>query len=1027
MAGAELSNGLREALVENLNNILSPQADVRRAAEEQIHVLEVTEEFGVHLVELTLDRNGPLPIRQLASVLLKQYVEAHWCTDSEKFRVPECPEYAKAKIKELLPHGLHEPISKVRSSVAYAISAIAHWDWPENWCGLFDLLMAALKTGEEAPVHGAMRVLTEFSRDLTDQHIPQVAPVILPEMYRIFCEEEKYGIRTRGRAVEIFSTLANLICMMGEYNRSLAKTLLYPTLPAFTQALVKGLQTMDGFTSDSGLKKEILSALTVLMKNVPKQMGQYLGEVLGPVWQTLTSSADTYVNTTVNAREDADDPVDSDGEVLGFENLVFTIFEFVHALVETTKHKQMVKQGIADLIYYILLYMQITEDQIENWSNNPDAFVEDEDEDSFAYSVRISAQDLLLALCQELAEDCGQGLVVAVGRHLERATTQRSAGDPAWWKTHEAVMLALGSVRDLILDQVAKGQLQFDLTNFIQSVVLADLDPNSSPFLAGRALWCGSRFGQAITPEMLEQFLQATVSALKDSPNPIIKVSGVRAVWGFCEFLKGSGNPGALQPYLPAILDGLVTLATQASSEVLSLILETCCIVVSVDSNFTAANVGRISTLCLAVFIKANNDPVLVALVQDVVRELCQNPGCTTTLQTKFIPTLASILNASTDKVPPGMQAVALDMLEVMVRSSSPPLGEPLINVAFPAVVQRTLNTDDNSTLQNGGECLRAYISVAPDQVLAYHDPEGRSGLQYVVQVASQLLSPATSEHTATFVGRLITVLIRRAGDHLGDNLDLLLRAVLSKLQGAESLTVVQNLVLVYAQLVHSQLDGVLNFLAGVPGPSGQSALHFVLTQWCSKQHLFFGAYEGKVSAVALAKLLEHGVTSNDTRLQDIIVQGDQVFSPEGRVRTRSQRVVRPEQWTQVPVLIKIFKLLINELANAIDSNLTKDDDEVSESEDECWEDDEEDGQTNGDSALATMFPPASGYPSYDADTVDDEDDPDAVSDPLYSLDLQQYLTTFISTFAQHPAFPVFIPHLNPHEREVLQGIGVVC
>lgn len=69
-------------------------------------------------------------------------------------------------------------------------------------------------------------------------------------------------------------------------------------------------------------------------------------------------------------------------------------------------------------------------------------------------------------------------------------------------------------------------------------------------------------------------------------------------------------------------------------------------------------------------------------------------------------------------QVPPGMQAVALDMLEVMVRSSSPPLGEPLINVAFPAVVQRTLNTDDNSTLQNGGECLRAYISVAPDQVM---------------------------------------------------------------------------------------------------------------------------------------------------------------------------------------------------------------------------------------------------------------------------------------------------------------------
>ena len=34
--------------------------------------------------------------------------------------------------------------------------------------------------------------------------------------------------------------------------------------------------------------------------------------------------------------------------------------------------------------------------QIRLWSNNPDQFVEDEDEDSFSYSVRISAQDLLL-------------------------------------------------------------------------------------------------------------------------------------------------------------------------------------------------------------------------------------------------------------------------------------------------------------------------------------------------------------------------------------------------------------------------------------------------------------------------------------------------------------------------------------------------------------------------------------------------------------------------------------------------------
>ena len=63
------------------------------------------------------------------------------------------------------------------------------------------------------------------------------------------------------------------------------------------------------------------------------------------------------------------------------------------------------------------------------------------------------------------------------------------------------------------------------------------------------------------------------------------------------------------------------------------------------------------------------------------------------------------------------MQSVALDMLEVMIRSSCTPLSEPLMNAAFPSVVQRTLQTDDLSTLQNGGECLRAYVSVSPEQV----------------------------------------------------------------------------------------------------------------------------------------------------------------------------------------------------------------------------------------------------------------------------------------------------------------------
>lgn len=53
----------------------------------------------------------------------------------------------------------------------------------------------------------------------------------------------------------------------------------------------------------------------------------------------------------------------STGEVLGFENLVFSIFEFVHTLLEN-KFKGTVKKALPELIYYIILYMQITEEQV---------------------------------------------------------------------------------------------------------------------------------------------------------------------------------------------------------------------------------------------------------------------------------------------------------------------------------------------------------------------------------------------------------------------------------------------------------------------------------------------------------------------------------------------------------------------------------------------------------------------------------------------------------------------------------------
>lgn len=109
-------------------------------------------------------------------------------------------------------------------------------------------------------------------------------------------------------------------------------------------------------------------------------------------------------------------------------------------------------------------------------------------------------------------------------------------------------------------------------------------------------------------------------------------------------------------------------------------------------------------------------------------------------------------------------------------------------------------------------------------------------------------------------------------------------------------------------------------------------------------------------SCLALCKLVECALVSQDQRLNNIQVQGDLVTSPSTNqstgMRTRARAAQEPaEQWTSIPLLVKIYKLLINELSNCIEQRLaecgeeddTLDDDEGEGGED-GWEDVEEGG-----------------------------------------------------------------------------------
>lgn len=192
-------------------------------------------------------------------MLLKKYVDEHWCFSPDEDQTKLlATDQAKHAIKTILPKGLYSNNSKIRNTVAYTISSIAGYDWPQDWIELFDIIVSCL-AGNEDSVHGAMQVLVEFTYELEDR-VKDVGPIILSEIYRIFTSDTSFTVKTRSCSIDILNSL--LKCTNTHVDPKDQGSFLNPVLPAFMEKMIQGLTVPNGPTSNFNLKTEIIKVFT---------------------------------------------------------------------------------------------------------------------------------------------------------------------------------------------------------------------------------------------------------------------------------------------------------------------------------------------------------------------------------------------------------------------------------------------------------------------------------------------------------------------------------------------------------------------------------------------------------------------------------------------------------------------------------------------------------------------------------------------------------------------------------------------
>ncbi|XP_056841676.1 uncharacterized protein LOC108856479 [Raphanus sativus] len=973
--------------------------------------------------ETSLNQASLQPVTvYLAAVLLKQFIKKHWRENEEDFEYPLVSNEEKALIRGLLMGSLDDSHRKICTAISMDISSIATYDWPEDWPELLPFLLKLISDQNNINgVHGALRCLALLSGDLDDKDVPTLVPVLFPCLHAVVSSPQSYDKYMRGKALSIFySCISVLGAMSGVYKTettSLVTPLLKVWMNQFSLILEHPVQPDD--PDDWSLRMEVLKCLNQFVQNFPFLMDSELIAIMRPLWHTFESSLQVYLQASIEGAEDSyDGRYDSDGEEKSLDTFVIQLFEFLSTIVSSRRLAKVIAGNVREMVFQTVAFMQVTEQQVHTWSMDVNQFVADEDESSF--SCRISGILLLEEVVNTFGREGINAVVDAAGKRFHESQNEKIAGSPSWWRIREAALFALASLADQLVDTEDLGTDPANLAKFVEQLIMEDTGTgyHECPFLYARIFTAVAKFSSEINPGILEHFLNAAVRAINMDVPPPVKVGACRALLQ----LLPDMNRSVILPQIMNLFSSLTDLLHQASDETLILVLETLQQAIKAGHEASASIESIISPVILNVWVAHVSDPFISIDTIDVLEAIKNSPGCLHPLTSRILPFIGPALNKPHQQSE-GLVSGSLDLLTMLLKGAPGDIVKTAYEFCFDAVIRIILHSEDNSELQNGTECLAAFISSGGQELLSWSGDPGFT-MRSLLDAASRLLNPDLECSGSLFAGKYILQLILHLPSEMAPHVQDLVAALVRRMQSAEISGFRSSLLLIFARLVHMSfpnVDQFINLLVSVPADGHENSFAYVITEWTKQQGEIQGAYQIKVTCSALALLL----STRHSEFAKVNVPGNQIQSNSG-ITTRSKAKSAPEQWTIIPLPMKILALLADTLIEIQEQVLGCED------EDSEWE---EVHEGNAEAEKELLRASQSSKPSYDqleamARTFENQDDGDGdddlhAIDPLNEINLASYLADFLSKFSSgdRPLFDNLCQGLTHAQRNVIQTV----
>ncbi|KAJ1555048.1 Importin 9, partial [Nowakowskiella sp. JEL0078] len=275
---------------------------------------------------------------------------------------------------------------KLSAVLVSCVAMIAHFDWLDDLSTLFNYLKNNLITNNPAKIHGSVEVLLEISNDFTESQVKDVL-ILMPDLLKIFNDySQQTGTRKKVLQVidQLITTLGNIHEVYGEEVVEYLQINIQPWIVSFEQelALFRENMTLDELLNALDVIEAIVVVLTTLYRHFHEHMAAYNG------LQVLSQKIfHEYLNGSLY--------IENGGHVEYFAKAVFQFLIVIHGSIGLQIFKE---DLVLDVLGTLVMYVCITDLQIQSWADDLDLFLLDQRDDSISATLRTEAEDTIWRL-----------------------------------------------------------------------------------------------------------------------------------------------------------------------------------------------------------------------------------------------------------------------------------------------------------------------------------------------------------------------------------------------------------------------------------------------------------------------------------------------------------------------------------------------------------------------------------------------------------------------------------------------------